>query len=68
MIFSDMVEQVMEMSDIIREDPTPDMYLEDIDIEYELNRITHDDYHLLPIPPQGGSDATGCTVERDRIV
>ena len=49
--FAEMVEQVMEMGDIIKEDPTISISLDDIDIDYELKRITHDDYHMLPVPP-----------------
>lgn len=48
--FSEMIEGVMEIDDIILED-TNHITFDDIDLETELQRITHDDYHLLPTVP-----------------
>ncbi len=50
--FSDLIEQVIEINDIIKDNPSAvDLNLDDIDIDYELKRLTHEDYHLLPTVP-----------------
>ncbi len=48
--FSEMIEGAIEIDDIIMEN-TSNISFDDIDIESELKRITHDDYHLLPNVP-----------------